>query len=638
MRIYKFLALFGALAAMAGCAGEAGEDGAAGAKGDPGTPGEPGEPGDPGTPGTDGTDGVDATCAGVAPLVVSGVTGVDAPVFPEVDVPFSLQVSGGRPEVVVQFLGTALAGGTSLLPELPVRGATATSFTVAAPPEGEARYVAIASDGCSVTTTTFTIVSRAARVSFVHLHPGVGQIGFAARGESTLLTPPGFGPVLTIGPGSALSGYIAFTQPAVQLDAYPDGDLDETGLSLPALALTPNSRTVVVAYADAAGELAWAILNPDTSPLEGSNTARLQLGNFVGNAASFDLASDPAMTTPVFDTTALGTLSDGVDLEPVPLVGFVDSDGDGTPEWEATLPVAPGFAATGGHALMLFWNDADGALQVLAHMTAGSDGTTPNELTQASGLLSPFLGLPDESATVDGPTPLVANTPSNFELPIDAAPDCAVEQVILRYDLFTEGSTYGSDVQFALIAPSDTTYVIGRGNRTAAGADIGKITSSAPRFELVDGTWTLEVTNLFTDPATLNSATVEFYCGEPLGVPDKVVVVDLDPDLAVPDDATAVVTSTATVTGACTVRFIGFAWNLTHPFASDIQFSLTSPDGEAPVVIGRPPDKDMVSGSFPLIELFAGEDAVGTWTLSVSDLGANDEGTLDDWTLNIYCE
>ena len=58
MRIYKFLALFGALAAMAGCAGEAGEDGAAGAKGDPGTPGEPGEPGDPGTPGTDGTDGV----------------------------------------------------------------------------------------------------------------------------------------------------------------------------------------------------------------------------------------------------------------------------------------------------------------------------------------------------------------------------------------------------------------------------------------------------------------------------------------------------------------------------------------------------------------------------------------------------
>ena len=44
------------------------------------------------------------------------------------------------------------------------------------------------------------------------------------------------------------------------------------------------------------------------------------------------------------------------------------------------------------------------------------------------------------------------------------------------------------------------------------------------------------------------------------------------------------------------------------------------------------------TGAFNLIESFAGESAVGTWTLQVIDRAPNDEGTLDAWTLSVYCE
>lgn len=59
----------------------------------------------------------------------------------------------------------------------------------------------------------------------------------------------------------------------------------------------------------------------------------------------------------------------------------------------------------------------------------------------------------------------------------------------------------------------------------------------APRFEGVDGTWTVSVTNHFTGALTVDALQSDVYCGESLGDPDKVVAVDVDPDVLVPTTA-----------------------------------------------------------------------------------------------------
>lgn len=66
-------------------------------------------------------------------------------------------------------------------------------------------------------------------------------------------------------------------------------------------------------------------------------------------------------------------------------------------------------------------------------------------------------------------------------------------------------------------------------------------------------------------------------------------------------------TSTATVTGACTIKFVSFEWAVTHTFRERSRVRADVPGGRR-VRAARPPlDQFAVTGAFNLVEHFTGE-------------------------------
>ena len=74
--------------------------------------------------------------------------------------------------------------------------------------------------------------------------------------------------------------------------------------------------------------------------------------------------------------------------------------------------------------------------------------------------------------------------------------------------------------------------------------------------------------------------------------------------------------------------------NITHDFPGDLTIIL-SRDGTDVVLVEQP---DVASTEFMqtfTVSDFNGEDAAGTWTVTVVDGAARDEGTLNSWTLEL---
>jgi len=659
MRAYKLFATVATLALVAGCAdGKDGADGAAGAKGDKGEAGEAGTDGTNGSNGTNGTngdsgaageDGQDAACAAFDKLAIKSVIGVADPVFPGAPLDFELDLDGGSPDVNVQFIGTmSFLGGTATIPALPTAGPANNAFSVTPATEGDITYVAIATDGCTVATTTFTVKVRAALVSFVDLYPGLDDIGFALRGDSNPLfqvVNSFFGPiaVATIGPGGAFPGYFRLAQTDLDVDMFPDADgdgvpdLDGTPNRLPKIVLEPDSRLVIVAYEDAGGNLAWAVLKPDQSVVDGDVEARVQFAHLAGGAGTVDVASDEAMTTQIFSNATIGTLSAPKLLAPLDTAIFIDATEDGKPEFEGTLPLESGQVLPGDYVIVMAWFDAANKLQLFVHDTGGDNTQYAGGIFPFPAEVFPYLGPPDVRGTFATPTSAIDDVIS-VDINVVAAADCAVKNLVVKYAMSTEGSTYGTDIDFTVTSPGGVTKAIGSGKNAGSDADVGKIdVSAAFAYEAVSGVWTVEVSDSYVDEEgfTVNSIELNFYCGEPLGAPDKVVTVT--PALAIPDTDTPV-TSTATVSGACTVKLVTVDWALTHRYSPDIDFSLKSPSGADYVFLGSPTSSLDETGSYGPVTGFDGDNGTGIWTLEVVDTGAGDAGTLDSWTLKVYCE
>ena len=127
----------------------------------------------------------------------------------------------------------------------------------------------------------------------------------------------------------------------------------------------------------------------------------------------------------------------------------------------------------------------------------------------------------------------------------------------------------------------------------------------------------------------------------------------------IPDQNATGVTSTIAVGATGTVQDANVTVNVTHPFDADLTLSLISPtnttvtlsarrgasgdnftntvfDDEAATSIasGSPP----FTGSFRpegLLSSVDGISAAGDWKLKATDLGVDDIGTIDSWTLNL---
>ena len=77
--------------------------------------------------------------------------------------------------------------------------------------------------------------------------------------------------------------------------------------------------------------------------------------------------------------------------------------------------------------------------------------------------------------------------------------------------------------------------------------------------------------------------------------------------------------------------------NITHPWRGDLKLVLTSPNGTASVLADQHGDDNDDYSNWMLTTVANwSENPNGIWTLTVSDLGVDDTGTLNSWSLRIH--
>ncbi len=144
----------------------------------------------------------------------------------------------------------------------------------------------------------------------------------------------------------------------------------------------------------------------------------------------------------------------------------------------------------------------------------------------------------------------------------------------------------------------------------------------------------------FTAVCTPDSSTetpVSVANNTPTAIPD-----------AVSNSVPSTIESTVVVTAGGQVPSSGptVTVNISHTYRGDLSIALVSPAGTT-VVLKNPASDSTndVVGTYPTtltpvsgLAAFAGEDAVGTWTLRISDNFTLDTGTLNAWSLDMTTE
>jgi subtilisin-like proprotein convertase family protein len=104
-------------------------------------------------------------------------------------------------------------------------------------------------------------------------------------------------------------------------------------------------------------------------------------------------------------------------------------------------------------------------------------------------------------------------------------------------------------------------------------------------------------------------------------------------NLKIPD-GTGSLQSQITLSTSLDVEKMVIDLNITHPQVSDLTVTLTSPHGTTATLVAHP---SAGTGSGIVFETsannFWGEDAAGTWTLTVTDTVSGNAGTLNSWSL-----
>lgn len=173
-----------------------------------------------------------------------------------------------------------------------------------------------------------------------------------------------------------------------------------------------------------------------------------------------------------------------------------------------------------------------------------------------------------------------------------------------------------------------------------------------------EGAYTVRVTvdplnRIPEDDETNNTTTAPIVIGSP---PPTCTVYDAkDVPMAIPDQATISSLVTGPSGTVDSVRVVGLQGS--HTYVSDLRFTLTSPDGTSVTLIDQVCSQeddfsldlsDAASHTIPCpptdgflylpeepLSVLAGENAGGSWTLEVEDIGYMDTGSLDAWGLEI---
>jgi len=107
-------------------------------------------------------------------------------------------------------------------------------------------------------------------------------------------------------------------------------------------------------------------------------------------------------------------------------------------------------------------------------------------------------------------------------------------------------------------------------------------------------------------------------------------------------------TSTASTSGCGTIQSVTVAVNITHTYQGDLTLELRGPSGVSVTLHDRTGSgADHIIGVYAdsggslvpadALSAFEGTSGDGTWTFDVTDNVGGDQGTIDSWSLTLYC-
>jgi subtilisin-like proprotein convertase family protein len=168
--------------------------------------------------------------------------------------------------------------------------------------------------------------------------------------------------------------------------------------------------------------------------------------------------------------------------------------------------------------------------------------------------------------------------------------------------------------------------------------------TAAPHFELtVDETVPCgSVVSFDLEMSAANAATEQARFSVRLGESHRDFLNDVD--VAIPPETVTPVTSTIQIDHDLTVAELDVSVAIGHDVAEELIVELTSPQNTTVRLHDRTPDQYGINTRYDLETApsgpgtmgdFVGESALGTWTLSIDDVGAEGTGSLSEWTLHL---
>jgi len=223
--------------------------------------------------------------------------------------------------------------------------------------------------------------------------------------------------------------------------------------------------------------------------------------------------------------------------------------------------------------------------------------------------------------------------------------------------------TFKGDLTVSLVSPSGKEVVLVTEQMTGFPTSVQARDMIA---EAVEGTWSLKVVDgAAQDAGELTSWGLKFevsadepveICGDGIDNTGNGQVDCADPacasetlctqndgpwtglnetPVAIPDNDDAGVTSTITINGNGAIGGMTVLVDIDHTYVGDLTLSLIHPDGEE-VVLQREEggSADKLSEAYTVTD-FNGKTVSGEWTLKIVDGYDRDEGTLNNWLLEV---
>jgi subtilisin-like proprotein convertase family protein len=144
---------------------------------------------------------------------------------------------------------------------------------------------------------------------------------------------------------------------------------------------------------------------------------------------------------------------------------------------------------------------------------------------------------------------------------------------------------------------------------------------------------------------TATFAALQLAQGGPdVGTTVRVVSFESEPDLAIPDRNAAGVVDTIVVSESGTIRSVQVDVEIAHTYRGDLKLELIAPNGTIVPLFGRGAPvsdsrNDLVAtfdiANVPALSQVTGANALGNWSLRVTDMAAADFGTLKKWVLRV---